>query len=155
TRGKARPRPLEINPAYDAATGTATSTRAIYNRPSPRAWSRDHTVPLSVTGAFDAPHYYQFPLASFTLSPSNSGGAPAPVAATSAKTDYCIGGDTLGGAVPNTPNQTFSPATSCGDPTKPLGWSVGWGDQYDRTDSGQPIDLTGVPDGTYVLHATV
>jgi hypothetical protein len=75
--------------------------------------------------------------------------------ATSPKTDYCINGDTYVGGVPNTPSQTFIPQSNCSDPTKPLGWSVGWGDQYDQTDSGQPIDLTGVPDGTYVLHATV
>ena len=37
----------------------------------------------------------------------------------------------------------------------PLGWSVGWGDEYDQTDPGQPIDLTGVPDGTYTLQGTV
>jgi hypothetical protein len=32
---------------------------------------------------------------------------------------------------------------------------VGWGDEYDQTDAGQPIDLTSVPDGTYTLHALV
>ena len=31
----------------------------------------------------------------------------------------------------------------------------GGGDQYDQTDNGQPIDLTGVPDGTYILEGTV
>ena len=31
----------------------------------------------------------------------------------------------------------------------------GWGDQYDQTDAGQPISLVGVPDGTYILRATV
>ena len=32
---------------------------------------------------------------------------------------------------------------------------MGWGDEYDQTDPGQPIDLTGVPDGTYILHGVV
>ena len=32
---------------------------------------------------------------------------------------------------------------------------MGWGDEYDQTDNGQPIDLTGVPDGTYILHGVV
>jgi hypothetical protein len=57
--------------------------------------------------------------------------------------------------VPNTPNQSYIPQSNCTDPTKPLGWSVGWGDQYDQTDAGQPIDLTGIADGTYILHALV
>ncbi|MDQ6807037.1 MAG: lysyl oxidase family protein [Actinomycetota bacterium] len=53
------------------------------------------------------------------------------------------------------PNQTFIPQGNCDDPSKPHGWSVGWADQYDQTDAGQPIDLTGVPDGMYVLRAVV
>jgi hypothetical protein len=32
---------------------------------------------------------------------------------------------------------------------------VGWGDEYDQTDPGQPIDITSVPDGTYILRGTV
>ena len=147
--------PFEIDPTYNSATGTATFVQAIYNSPSPGVWSLDHTVPVPVTGVFDPPDKYQFPLSSFTLNAVNSDGSPGPVVATSPKTDYCMTGDVYVGGVPNTPNQTFIPQGNCEDPTRPLGWSVGWGDQYDQTDSGQPIDLTGVPDGTYVLHATV
>jgi len=151
----AGPGPFEIDPAFNPATGTATFVQAIYNSPSPGVWSLDHTIPLSVTGVYDPPDDYQFPLTSFTLNTVNGDGSPGAVVATSPKTDYCITADAFVGGVPNTPNQTFIPQANCGDPTKPLGWSVGWGDQYDQTDSGQPIDLTGVPDGTYVLHATV
>jgi hypothetical protein len=147
--------PFEIDPAFNSTTGTATFVQSIYNSPSPGVWSLDHTVPVPVTGVYDAPDDYQFPLTSFTLNTVNGDGSPGPVVATSPKTDYCITGDAYVGGVPNTPNQTFIPQGNCSDPTKPLGWSVGWGDQYDQTDSGQPIDLTGVPDGTYVLHATV
>ena len=64
-------------------------------------------------------------------------------------------GDYRVGDVPNTPTQTTPPASNCSDPTLPLGWSVGWGDQYDQTDSGQPIDINSLADGTYVLRATV
>ena len=53
------------------------------------------------------------------------------------------------------PNSTSPPQSNCTSPSKLLGFSVGWGDQYDQTDDGQPIDLSGIPDGTYVLHATV
>jgi hypothetical protein len=147
--------PFEIDPTYNSATGTATFVQSIYNSPSSGVWSFDHTVPISVTGVFDPPDDYRFPLTSFTLNTVNSDGSPGAVVATSPKTDYCIVGDTYVGGVPNTPNGTFIPASNCEDPTKPLGWSVGWGDEYDQTDSGQPIDLTGVADGTYVLHATL
>src|SRR5215831_9599849 len=54
--------PFEIDPTYDSATGTATFVQSIYNSPSPGVWSLDHTVPLPVTGVFDSPDDYQFPL---------------------------------------------------------------------------------------------
>jgi hypothetical protein len=108
-------------------------------------------VPVAATGVFDPPSDYQFPLTKFTLNTVNPDGSIGSVVATSPKTDYCITGDTYVGGVPNTPNQTYIPQTNCTDPTKPLGWSVGWGDEYDQTDNGQPIDLTGVADGTYIL----
>ena len=111
-------------------------------------------MPLPVTGVFDPPSDYQYPLNSFTLNQVNPDGSLGAVVATSPKKDYCITGDSFVGA-PNAPNTTFIPQSNCTDPTKPLGWSVGWADEYDQTDPGQPIDLTGVPDGTYILHGVV
>jgi hypothetical protein len=147
--------PFEIDPSYDPATGTATFVQAIYNSPSPGTWQLDHTVPLPVTGVWDPPTDYQFPLNRFTLNQVNADGSVGPVVAVSPKTDYCITGDTKVGGVPNMPSATSPPQSNCASPTKPLGWSVGWGDEYDQTDSGQPIDLTGVPDGTYYLVGVV
>jgi hypothetical protein len=143
--------PFEIDPTYNAATGMASFVQEIYNSPSPGVWQPDHSVPLAVTGAFDPPFDYRFPLTGFTLDKVAADGSAGSVVAASSKTDYCITGDTFVGGVPNTPGQTFIPQGNCTSPTKPLGWSVGWGDEYDQTDNGQPIDLTGVPDGTYIL----
>jgi hypothetical protein len=147
--------PFEIDPTYNKATGTASFVQAIYNSPSPGTWQLDHTVPLPVTGVFDPPTDYQFPLSRFTLNQVNGDGSVGPAVATSPKTDFCITGDTKVGGVPNMPSTTSPPQSNCGNPTKPLGWSVGWGDEYDQTDSGQPIDLTDVPDGTYYLVGVV
>jgi hypothetical protein len=147
--------PFEIDPTYNSATGLASFTQAIYNSPSAGVWQFDHSVPLAVAGVFDSPSDYRFPLTSFTLNQVNSDGSIGAVVATSPKTDYCITGDTYVGGVPNTPSQTFIPVTNCTNPSLPLGWSVGWGDQYDQTDNGQPIDLTGVADGTYILRGIV
>ncbi len=143
--------PFEIDPSYDSATGTASFVQSIYNSPSAGAWNLDHTVPLATVGVFDQPSDYQFPLTSFALYHRNADGSLGALAASSPKKDYCITADTYVGTVPNTPSSSFIPQGNCSDPTKALGWSVGWGDQYDQTDSGQPIDLTGVPDGSYVL----
>jgi hypothetical protein len=104
---------------------------------------------------FDPPADYQFPLTRFTLNQVNTDGSVGAVVATSPKKDYCITGDARVSGVPNTPNATSPPESNCNDPTKPLGWSVGWGDQYDQTDAGQPISLAGVPDGTYFLVGVV
>jgi hypothetical protein len=146
---------FEIDPTYNSATGTASFTQAIYRSSSPGTWTLDHSVPLAATGVFNPPSDYQFPLTKFTLNSVNADGSIGSVVATSPKKDYCITGDAFVGGVPNAPNQTYPPDSNCQDPTKPLGWSVGWGDQYDQTDSGQPIALTGVADGTYILWAIV
>jgi hypothetical protein len=149
--------PFELDPSYDSSTNTATFTQAIYNSPSPGVWQLDHSVPVNVPpGIYDSGlQKYQFPLASFTLNQANSDGTPGTVVAASPKAEFCMTGDTFVGGVPNTPDTTYIPVVNCAKDDQPLGWSVGWGDQYDQTDNGQPIDLTGVPDGTYVLVATV
>ena len=147
--------PFELDPSYDAATGIASFVQTIYNSPGPGVWAIDHQVPVAVNGAFVNGSDYRFPLTSFTLNKLNADGSVGAVVATSPKTDYCMTGDARVADVPNTPTQTSPPASNCTNPTLPLGWSVGWGDQYDQTDSGQPIDITSVADGTYVLRATV
>ena len=145
--------PFEIDPTYNSATGIATFTQALYNSPSAGVWALDHSVPVPAIGVFQQPADYQFPLTRFTLQNRNADGTLGAVVATSPKVEYCMTGNNRVGSVANTPNQTSPPASNCGDPTKPLGWSVGWGDQYDQTDAGQPIDLFGVPNGTYILRS--
>ncbi len=147
--------PFEIDPHYNAHTGLSTFTQRIYRMPSPGNWVPYRSAPLGVIGTWQPPSDYRFPLTRFTLNTVRAGGALGKVVATSPKVDYCITGDTQVNGVPNTPSQTAIPVGDCGDPTQPLGWSVGWADEYDQTDAGQPIDLTGVPNGTYVLRATV
>jgi hypothetical protein len=147
--------PFEIDPTYNPQTGIASFEQAIYSSPSPGVWNYAYSVPVVVPGIFDSPFDYRFPLTRFTLNQVNSDGSLGSVVATSPKTDYCMTADAYVGGVLNTPNSSFIPQNNCTNPNLPLGWSVGWGDQYDQTDSGQPISLAGVADGTYILHATV
>jgi hypothetical protein len=147
--------PFEIDPTYNPNTGTATFQQALYTSPGPGVWRFDHRVPLGVTGVFEGCCDYGFPLTRFTLNTLNANGSPGRVVQTSPKTDYCITADTFVGGVPHTPNMSFIPQSNCTDPTKPLGWSVGWGDEYDQTDAGQPISLDGVADGRYILRGIV
>ncbi len=145
------PGAFEIDPHYNAKTGVATFTQVLRRRNGSIA----RRVPLAAYGTWEPPSDYRFPLSGFTLNKAGPGGAAGAVVATSPKVDYCMTGDVQVPGYPNPPAQTAIPASNCGDPTLPLGWSAGWGDQYDQTDAGQPISLVGVPDGTYVLRATV
>ena len=144
-----------IKPKYSRRTGTASFSQVVYKSRNGSSWKPSFTVPLAANGIFDPPSDYRYPLTQFTLNVMNGDGSPGAVVATSPKTDYCITADAFVGGVPNAPNKTSPPQSDCTKPNTPLGFSVGWGDQYDQTDNGQPIDLRGVSDGTYILHAVV
>ena len=147
--------PFVIKPHFRRSTGTASFKQIIYKSRGGAVWHPAFSVPLSMPGVFDPPSDYRYPLTRFTLNVANSDGTPSStVVATSPKTDYCITSDVTVGGVPNMGNP-FPPQSNCSSPNKALGLSPGYGDQYDQSDNGQPIDLTGVPDGTYVLQATV
>jgi hypothetical protein len=147
--------PFAIQPSYSASSDLSSFSQVLYNSPSPGAWTVDHRVQLGVDGIFEPPSDYRYPLTRFSLDSVGPGGANGSVLRVSPKVDYCITGDTYVGGVANTPETTSPPQSDCAGPNLLLGWSVGWGDQYDQTDNGQPIDLTGVANGTYVLHAVV
>jgi hypothetical protein len=147
--------PLELDPTENPSTGIATFVQNIYNSPSPGVWAPDHTVPVAATGVFDPPSDYRFPLNSFGLYTVNLDGSLGTQVAVSTKQDFCMTADVMVPNVPNTPSSTYIPFQNCDHPNDPLGWSVGWGDQYDLADPGQPIDLTGVANGTYMLHGAV
>ena len=145
------PGEFEIDPHYNAKTGVSTFTQALHRQDGSIATR----VPLATYGTWEPPSDYRYPLSSFTLNEVGPGGKVGAVVARSPKVDYCMTGDVQVPGYPNPPVQTAIPDSNCADPTLPLGWSAGWGDQYDQTDAGQPISLVGVPDGTYFLRATV
>jgi hypothetical protein len=147
--------PFQIKPKYNRRTGISTFVQTIFKSRGGASWRPAYSVPLAATGIFDPPSDYRYPLTSFTLNTMNSDGSVGPVLVVSPKSDYCITADATVGGVPNMPNHTSPPQSNCTKPNKPLGFSVGFGDQYDENDNGQPIDLTGIPTGTYVLQAEV
>ena len=142
---------FEIDPHYDVKTGVSTFTQVLRRRNGSIA----KRFRLATYGTWEPPSDYRYPLSSFTLNKVGPGGTVGAVVARSPKVDYCMTGDVQIPGYPNPPVATFIPASNCGNPTLPLGWSAGWGDEYDQTDAGQPISLAGVPDGTYILRATV
>ena len=145
------PGPFEIDPRYNAKTGVSTFTQALHRKNGSIA----KRVHLATFGTWDPPDDYRFPMSSFTLNAVGPGGKFGAVVARSLKVDYCLTGNVHAPGYPNPPAQSLIPGSNCADPRLPLGWSEGWGDQYDQTDAGQPISLAGIPDGTYILRATV
>ncbi len=145
------PGAFEIDPHYDPQTGVSSFRQALHRKNGSIA----KRVPLAVYGTWEPPSDYRYPLSSFTLNAVGQDGGAGAVVARSPKVDYCITGDVQVPGYPNPPGSTFIDPSNCGNPNRPLGWSAGWGDQYDQTDAGQPISLVGVPDGTYILRATV
>ena len=145
--------PLEFQPTYDSTTGTSTAVQNLYTLTGPSTWSFVRSVPIVKPLTWRPPTDYAFPFSGFTLYTSTSGGGLGTPVASSPKVNFCMEGDTLVGGVPNTP-ATSSPAESnCTNPNGLYGLSVGWGDEYSFPDTGNNIDISNLPDGTYWLRA--
>ncbi len=146
--------PFEIRPSYNSATGISQGFQALYTMTSPGVWSFDHTVPIVGPMVYDTATFnYRFPLTAFWLYNVSSSGGLGSLVATSPKTQFCIEEDKYVGGVPNTPSTSkYLPAT-CESPSGVLGLQVGWGDEYDGSDEGENINITGLPDGKYWLRA--
>ncbi len=87
----------------------------------------------------------------FKLRVLNSNGTPGPILRTGAKTSFCI--LELLHYDSSIPGHNDPPGyDSCGTLQ---GLRPGWADIYNSSLAGQFIDLTGIPDGTYYLEATV
>ena len=95
------------------------------------------------------------PADAFTLNQVNTDGSLGAVVATSPKNGLLHHRRHLCRYRAERAERQLHPAEQLHRPDQPLGWSVGWGDEYDQTDPGQPIDITNVPNGTYILHGVV
>ncbi|MDP9334218.1 MAG: Ig-like domain-containing protein, partial [Actinomycetota bacterium] len=145
--------PLEMRPSYDAATGIARMTQALYASDGNGGWTFVTTVPIVKQPVFVPPSDYRFPMSQFGLYAATAVGGVGALVRPSPKVDFCMTPDKYVGGVPNTPNETAYPPSNCGSPNGTLGLDVGWGDKYDSTDNGENINISSVPDGAYWLRA--
>jgi Big-like domain-containing protein/fibronectin type III domain protein/lysyl oxidase len=147
--------PFELRPSYNSATGISAFSQAVYTSSSPGVWQFAQSVSLPHNGVWNPPSDYLWPLSGFGLYAQTAGGGLGAKVAASPKQLFCITHDAFIGDVPNTPanpSPLYDPS-HCTDPNGVLGMSVGWADQYDQTDPGQSIDISGLADGTYILRA--
>jgi lysyl oxidase len=95
----------------------------------------------------DHVHFDDFAL--YSLQPVN---APGAAERNSAKTTFCImDTDRVDGSLPGSP--ASAEYVSCGGGKQ--GLSIGWGDTYGNSLTGQSIDITNLPDGDYNLRIEV
>jgi hypothetical protein len=147
--------PWELRPVYNSATGISQGYQALYTMPSPGVWKYAYSVPFAGPMIWTPPSDYNFPLNKFWLYTTNASGGLGSVVAKSPKVLYCMTSDTYVGGVPNTPADNEYPDGACEKPEGKLGLSVGWGDQYEATDGGEGIPITGLANGTYWLSAEI
>lgn len=148
------PGPLVIQPVYNAASGTYQGTQYIYTL-NAGVWTISQQIPIAGAFIFDSDHgHFHFPFVTYGLyTVSPSGGIGTPVAL-SGKISFCINDSFI--YDPSLPNAgALGNLGSCADPTSLRGLDIGAVDEYDQTDPGQSISITGVPDGTYWLRALV
>jgi hypothetical protein len=148
------PGPLVIQPAYNAASGSYQGTQYVYTH-SGSGWSIAQTIPIAGSFIFDAAHgHFHFPFVTYGLYTVAADGSPGTPIATSGKISFCINDSFI--YDPSLPNAgQIGNLGSCSDPTSLRGLNIGAVDEYDQTDEGQSISITGVPDGTYWLRAVV
>jgi hypothetical protein len=146
--------PLVIQPVLNPSSGAYQGIQYIYSF-SGGTWTLAQQIPLAGAFIFDAAHgHFHFPFVTYGLyTVGQNGGIGTPVAL-SPKVSFCINDSFL--YAPNLPNAgALGNLGSCSDPTSLRGLNIGAVDEYDQTDEGQSIPLSGVPDGTYWLRALV
>jgi hypothetical protein len=149
------PGPFVIQPVYNPSSGTYQGTQYIYSRSSSGVWTVTQQIPIAGAFIFDSDHgHFHFPFTTYGLyAVASNGGIGAPVAL-SGKISFCINDSFIyDSSLPNAGQ--IGNLGSCSDPTTLRGLNIGAVDEYDQTDPGQSISLTGVPDGTYWLKALV
>ena len=103
-------------------------------------------------------HWHVRDLQEWTIAFYNGGQAGA-VLESGAKTGFCFWDNYRysNAAKAGTAPALYSGTTSChetADGTIPMGLTVGWGDEYPSTIAGQYIDISGLPNGQYIVTLT-
>src|SRR5690242_2839189 len=147
------PGPLVIQPVFNAASGTYQGTQYIYSQNSSGTWTLRQQLPIAGAFIFDSDHgHFHFPFVTYGLYTVAANGGPGTPVAVSDKVSFCINDSFI--YDPSLPNAgALGNLGSCNDPTSLRGLNIGAVDEYDQTDEGQSINISGVPDGTYWLRA--
>ena len=146
--------PLEIQPVYNPASGNYMGIQHIYYLHS-GTWTLAKTIPVAGAFVFDVAHgHFHFPFAAYGLYAANPNGSIGPLIALSPKVGFCIGDSYF--INPSLPNAgVFGYLSPCTAPTSLRGLSIGYADEYDKTDEGQSIPVPNLTNGIYWLRSIV
>lgn len=149
------PGPLVIQPVLNQASGNYQGFQQVYSLSPSGVFTLVNSIPVAGVFVFDSDHgHFHFPFVTYGLYTVGANGGPGSPVALSGKVSFCINDSFI--FEPNIPNAgALGNLGSCADPTSLRGLDIGAVDEYDQTDAGQSISLTGVPDGTYWLRAVV
>ncbi|MFM1752206.1 MAG: hypothetical protein RL119_1168 [Actinomycetota bacterium] len=94
-------------------------------------------------------HFHFEGYARYTIQPAGASGGSERIGQ---KTTFCVMDTTrVNTTLPGAP--AIAGYSTCGSQTQ--GMSVGWGDTYGSSLSGQSVDMTGMPDGDYRLYIDI
>ena len=155
--------PLELRPENDKK-GVTKAYQRIYSHNSS---DEVYLVEENLVGNFEfhrIHHHWHFENFALYELLEDINSSPGDVVKSNSKTTFCIidttvapDGDTLEhfgwGGTYNKRTGTWSGYSKC-TKTSINGISVGYGDRYNQSLSGQSIDITGIPDGCYWLKST-
>jgi hypothetical protein len=144
---------LEIRPQYDSVKDAAQGFQRLYQADGNGPQTLAAEVPIVGQMAYHAAHgHYHYPLAAFGLYQVAADGSRGAAVALSPKVGFCIGDSIM--VTPGAGPSTHS-GGNCSDPTKTLGITLGWADDYNYVDAGQSIPIDGLANGTYWFHSVV
>jgi hypothetical protein len=115
------------------------------------SWAEQPTEAVMSYSGDGHDHWHVENLQDWTI--VNANDAAARVLAKGAKTGFCFWDNYRYGstASPHYHPYTTDACELMGDGTVPMGLAVGWGDEYPSTIAYQYIDISGLPNGDYVV----
>ena len=146
--------PLEFQPTYNSATGTSTAVQNLYTLTGPTTWSFVQSVPIVKPHDLAPADRLRLPL--LRASPSTPTAAVAvsgPRSPPARRSTSAWRATRSSVACPTRPPPAHRAESNCTNPNGLYGLSVGWGDEYSFPDTGNNIDISNLPDGTYWLRA--
>ena len=142
--------PLEMRPQHDEGAGLTYAYQLLFTEDSEGNLVLDGERAAGSFAFHENHNHWHFQdLARYSLVEMNADGSKGEVLATSDKISFCMFDQRrIDGSLENAAPSAFYSGFSCDQNTN-VGYSVGWGDEYQYNFADQDIDITGVPSGDY------